>query len=567
MEEKNYWQKRISRRRLLKYSGLAATGAGAAYIVGCGDDDDDDGGEATTPAASGTATAAATPTPAASEIKRGGTMKVFSPGAASLDPIIDPSGGQRFMLSAVYGTLLDYRADTFGDTEIVPGHAEEWEYADPTTLTLKLDPRITWSDEDPMNGRPFTAEDIAWNVDYKKTTSEATTWDIVESVDVVDDNTVTLHLSAPFAPFLSSLPGGVAGFLYPREVIERDGDMKNTAIGTGPMMLDSFEPTSLIRLKARPDYWKDGEDGDALPYLDGLEDTAVVEYQTRVARLQAGEFDQWYSQAGPNKIDAEALADAGMDVEETPFLNAKVLWMNMLDPIFEDERVRKAIHLLIDRQQIIDTVYDGAGYKTAWLDLPGWGWDDATVAAALERNVEDAVAMLSAAGVSDLSLELVGYTGAAAGSDPDVDAVIQQNLDDGGITVNLAIQPDYTTVLENYAKPGTFQIYVQHSGSGGDPDDFFRRRYLSTQSDTNNWARIKDTDLDALIEAQAQEVDPEARQEKVIAVQDYLYEKMYSAPTSAPLIFKPRWPRLHMSAQHFSSRAVRIDEAWLDSDA
>src|SRR5690606_6867957 len=93
---------------------------------------------------------------------------------------------------------------------------------------------------------------------------------------------VTFTSSRPFAPFLSNL---TSLYVVPREVVERFGDLQQNAVGTGPFVLDEIVPDTYVRLRANPDYYREGE-----PRLEYLRYNIVPEASTRAAGMRTGAY-------------------------------------------------------------------------------------------------------------------------------------------------------------------------------------------------------------------------------------------------------------------------------------
>jgi peptide/nickel transport system substrate-binding protein len=491
-----------------------------------------------------------------------------------LPPSLDTSTVSQLLSTlaeGVYQGLLTYRGETIRDVEVAPSLAASWEYSDDLTLVLNLDERARWQNVSPLDGRPFVADDVVFGVQYFNDTPLAGGWAVVEGVEALDDHTAVLKMARPFAPFISSVitgSGSQAALMYPRELIEGPG-LEQNAIGTGPFMLKNYDAGSMAEAERNPDYWRLGAEGEVLPYLDGYQNFTVGDYAARVARLKAGQIDQNYDVGGVTVTDARDLEEAGLNVRETRGAHARVLWLNQMNPIFHDDRVRHALNLLMDRQQQIELAMDGAGYISSFISVEGWGWANDTVLEKFgpdSRDVEEAVRLLTAAGhePSELNFKFIGYAAATIGVDPNMMQVISQNLAEAGIQTTQEIVPDYATVLANHATPGDFDIYAQHAGTGPDPDPHLRTRYPSTNPNTSNWARINDPVLDELINEQAAILDSEERHAKIVEIEEYMYEKMWAPPIPQAFEFKVQQPWVRGRTFHFSGRPVGIEDLWLD---
>ena len=146
--------------------------------------------------------------------------------------------------------------------EVKPSLAESWETPDPTTYIFHLRKGVKWH-----NGREFVASDVAyWHeriMDPKIGATQRGSWMVVKQLDIVDDYTVKLSLSKPSASLLALFATMRESAIPNKETVEKNGDLANVAVGTGPFKLAEFVPGDHVRYVRNPDYWvKD------LPYLD-----------------------------------------------------------------------------------------------------------------------------------------------------------------------------------------------------------------------------------------------------------------------------------------------------------
>jgi peptide/nickel transport system substrate-binding protein len=141
------------------------------------------------------------------------------------------------------------------------------------------------------------------------------------------------------------------------EVGKHYGDFKkvDTAIGTGPFVLEHYEPNVRLVFKRNPDYFREG-----LPYVDGVEWLVQEDESTGLAMYRAGQLD-----TGPGgnwqvrQVDLEALQKSHphLHYQDMLAVNAETIWMRTDQPPFNDVRVRRAISQAIDRQAILEAVY------------------------------------------------------------------------------------------------------------------------------------------------------------------------------------------------------------------
>src|SRR5258708_11589926 len=288
---------KMQRREFVRVGGV---GGGAAFIGACAA-----GSISPSAEQSQTSQAGGRPlSPAGGAPKRGGMLRARGTQLVHLDTTISEVGPE---LGLVYSRLLNERADFYEDTVKVPGLIEKWEVsADGLVYTLHVRSGVKWHNVAPVNGRPFTASDVAWNIDYySKSSIRASNFAAIDHYEVVDPLTIKIYLKYVFAPFMDSISYQHIG-MVPREVFEADGNFRQRAIGTGPFMWDVWQKNSLIRLKANPDYWELGADGKPLPYGSALEFSILGDDASAQAACRSGKLDM----IGGNLSDMKALKPA-----------------------------------------------------------------------------------------------------------------------------------------------------------------------------------------------------------------------------------------------------------------
>jgi peptide/nickel transport system substrate-binding protein len=295
--------------------------------------------------------------------KRGGILRVRGWDPVHFDPHLTRNFKTHTTLSFVYSNLLRYKVGPDvppGTFRVEPELAERWEQPDDTTYIFHLRQGVKWHNKPPVNGRELVAEDVKFTFDRFLTIQgnpERQLLESVERVEVVDRYTVKFVLKEPFVWLLDVLANAMCMWIVAPEVVQHHGDLKkvDTAIGTGPFLLEHYEPNVKTVFKRHPDYFRAGQ-----PYVDGVEWLVVDDESTGLAMYRAGQLDcgpaGWWSVRQP---DLEALKQSHPHLHYRDFLlNAiTTIWMRTDKPPFNDVRVRRAISQAVDRQAIIDAVY------------------------------------------------------------------------------------------------------------------------------------------------------------------------------------------------------------------
>lgn len=347
---------KLSRRQFIRLATLLGMSAGAATIAAqCGG-----GAEPAAPppteAPSGGGEEAAQPTPTEAPsggITRGGTFTR----AMELQRIDHPARFSWVQQANVVRQVAEYLTETGPDNVTRPWLLEKWEASeDVKTWTLYLRQGVTFN-----NGDELTADDVLFNFEQwldpdvgSSMLSLMSYLRGMQDVEKVDDYTIRLHLQAPNIGVPEHL------FHYPANIVHRsfEGDFIQQPIGTGPFTLEEYAEGERAILKRREDYWKMGEDGQPLPYLDQITYVSMSK-DAGVAAMQGGQVDGLYQ---PRAADWQALKDMpNMVVHTAPTAVTTVMRVRVdLDP-WTDVRVRNALKMCQDREKLLQLSYYGQG--------------------------------------------------------------------------------------------------------------------------------------------------------------------------------------------------------------
>ncbi len=317
----------------------------------------------------------------------------------------------------VYNRLVEF---VRGKTEVHPGLAESWEVSeDGTEYTFKLRPGVKFHGNDSFTPtRDLNADDVIFSFERQLDSDnpfnayvDGASWeyfngmsmpDLIKSIDRVDDMTVRFVLNRPEAPFLANLAMDFASIMSKEyadslSASSSESDLNQKPIGTGPFRFVAYQPDAVIRFQAFPDYW-----GGKQP-IDDLVFAITTDASVRQQKLTAGEC---HVMPYPNPADVEALkANADLQVMQQQGLNVGYLAYNTQQKPFDDSRVRKALNMAMNKEAILDAVFQGAG-QVAINPIPPtmWSYNDA-----IEDDPYDPEAakkLLADAGVSDLSMKV-----------------------------------------------------------------------------------------------------------------------------------------------------------------
>jgi peptide/nickel transport system substrate-binding protein len=480
----SYAQGKIRRRDFLKRGsiiGLSAPFMGG-IIAACGSDD-----EATSePVASGDTVAAGDTTPATGGAAGGEIVAGIQAGDAGsgLDPVNMLDLGTYAVVSQAFEYLVGLGEDgNIAATAL----ATEWApNADASQWTFTLREGVTWQG----TGEPLTSADVVATIERMVAVGAGLSGVVSEgATEAPDDLTVVVNLDSPNG----NLPVLVSLF-NPQSLVTPVDYTSGTTLderptGTGAWMLEDFDPTSFrSTFVPNPDWWGGAVNLDRTT-LQGFEGGG-----TKVAAFAAGEID--IIQDFSISDGATLLGDDSVNVIRPPAANHRQLWFNTQLPDggpFTDVRVRQAVCYAVNRQQLVDTVYEGeAQIANDHPIFPGLPFFDETQE---QRPFDPELArqLLSDAGYAD-GIELPLQVG-DLGEIPAVAAIIEQNLAAVGITTPVSVSPnsdfygEYWCTSENTtptAPCGTSaQIGIVDYGHRPTPDIFFGRA-LATGGDWNS---------------------------------------------------------------------------------
>jgi peptide/nickel transport system substrate-binding protein len=479
---------------------------------------------ATKPAAAATSSPAAAATVApASKIKRGGALRVaHSSTYDRLDPQLSQVITQPGM-KMQFDALLTYEYNpTTKLFEIGPELCEKWEQPDAKTIILKVRQGVKFQD-----GSALNADVVKFNLDRMKDNPKSFAKGsvaAVDKVDVVDTNTVKIGLKTASASSLPSLSGYSSPTgIVSKEAVEKLGDDEfgRKPIGTGPMIVSEWLQDSRVTYKKWDGYWRKGEDGQALPYLDGAVFRYMPDASVMIVELKAGNIDA-VENVEPKDI-AGVKTNPDLVYQEQPWGLTFYFhhgFNQRSGPFANNLKLRQAAEHAIDRDSMAKTLTFGLGGpapRPLWG--PGMIGYDETVPIydfSLPKSKQLLADGGSPSGV-DITLSVISRS-----REQRIGEVIKSMWDAAGIRTKL-------DVLERLAFNAKLQSFNFEAGfwTGGtqlDPD--LLSRYLTTGG-VANWSGWSDPDMDKCMEEGRSILDPKQRDTIYKRCQRIIYEKAF----------------------------------------
>ncbi|WP_040225354.1 glutathione ABC transporter substrate-binding protein [Bhargavaea cecembensis] len=441
---------------------------------------------------------------------------------------LDPHGSNDVPSSVVQDNIFETLVTRNDDNEIEPGLATEWNAIDDTTWEFKLQEGVKFHD-----GEDFNAEAVKKSfervLDEKVASPRYFLFEMVNSVDVIDDYTVQFKTDYPFAPLLAHLSHNGGSIISPKSIDEdyaamEDGKEPGSVIsehpvGTGFFKFDSWSPGSEIKLVKNDDYW------NGTAKVDSVAFKVVPESATRVAELETGNA-HIIDPVQPNEV--ARINDSGnATVDQTPSSSLSYIGFNTEKAPFDDVRVRQAISMVVNKDEMIEGVYEGFGVPAKGPLAPGiFGYDEDLKA--IEQNPEEAKKLLEEAGYGD------GFSTTIWTNDNpqrvDMAVLLQQKLKDLNIDVKIE-QMEFGTYLEKTAAGEHDMFILGWSNPTGDADyGLYALFHSSQKGDPGNRSFYDNAEVDKLLDEGRKETDPDARVDIYAKAQEQIVD-------DAPMIF------------------------------
>ncbi|GAB3858257.1 ABC transporter substrate-binding protein [Micromonospora andamanensis] len=393
----------------------------------------------------------------------GGTLRVYNAEPAFLTPSGGDDEPSLYVIRQLYRGLVKYNAET---SAVEMDLAESVESTDQKLWTIKLKSGYTFDNGEPVNADAFLRswnyaaygpnaqnngyfmKRIAGKADVAPADPDGEgpkkapepTAETMSGLKKVDDLTFTVELEAPFSGFPTTI--GYPGFFPMAQACVDDiAKCNETPIGNGPYKIDgSWQHNVAINL-VRSDTWK-GEPGKP----DRIEYRIFADIDAGYAAFQAGELDVLYTL--PPARYKEAKAQYGDRMYEAPGDSFTYVGMPLYQDTFKDKRIRQALSLSIDRQSIIDAVFDGRFTPASGYVAPSFEGAREGVCKYCAKDVEKAKQLLAEAGGWPAGEKLILWANAGAGHDLWLQAVGDQIKEALGIEYELKVNLQFAEYLE-----------------------------------------------------------------------------------------------------------------------
>ena len=407
-----------------------------------------------------------------------------------INPILATDSASSEIANYIFNGLVKYDKDA---QNIVGDLADTFYFEDNMTLIFELRKDVKWQD-----GVDFSAKDVLFTyelINSKQVVSPYTsTFRMVERVEVINDYKLKVIYKEPYFKALELWMSGI----LPEHLLKDETNMMSSKfnthpVGTGPYRLSKLEFSKNIELSAYEDYF------EHRPKIDKIIYHVVPDTNTRFLMLKT------------QKVDIGTLEAMQMERQVSPafFENYKVieeiahaytyLGFNLRREKFHDPRVREALSLAINREELVDILFMGHGQICRGPFLPGGPSFNSDVKAPTQ-NITKAISLLKEAGYDEnnpFSFEIA--TSNSSSIRPYAAQILQHQLAKVGVKVELRVM-EWQAFLNMVVFPREFDTVLLGWSLSLSPDPYLLWHSDSDKPGGFNFIGYHNSDVDALIE-------------------------------------------------------------------
>ena len=468
--------------------------------------------------------------------KYGGILRHAVPPPANLDPAFLGSISDDEIARQWHDFLVFIGEDNQPDVD--RSLAQKWDVtADGLKWTFTLRQGVLFHE-----GKEMTSEDVKFSFDRLRDpdlgSPSVTLYSNVTSIEAPDKYTVVFNLSSQNPDFLNDL-----GDLHGLVVDANATDLKTEFNGTGPFTIEQYIPEDRIVFSRNPNYWQLDEEGNQLPYLDGMEFIFIADDTARVDALLSGQVD-WLIYLPPEYVP---------EVDENPDTvvyrqTSNTIWLIHMRSDRKpagDNLVRQAIKLATDREALLTATYQGLG--TIALDTPigpvyGDFFLDVPPPA---RDTAKARELLAQAGYPDgLEIDVTCQDRAPV---PTMCTVWKEQLAEAGITANIQVVPtDIYYGAQNVWMEADFAI--TDWGSRSSPQPYLDLAFVCgavwneshwCDAELDEYARLAKTEMDQAKRVEYYHIIQQIFMERGPIILPFFVDNLYGANAKLQGIVPP----------------------------
>jgi peptide/nickel transport system substrate-binding protein len=485
---------------------------------------------------------------ASGEPQSGGTItfgRVAS--VTSLDVNNQITANNAFAIDKIFEPLLAFNADG----SLSPLLADSWEISDDgLTYVFDLHDGVLFSD-----GTPLTAADVVFSLERHIEVEGPLPIDAsVASIVATDDDTVTISLNEAYTPFLTDLSGFSNG-IFPADFGGKtEEEFFQDPIGTGPFVLDEWDPAGDISFVKNENYWQEGK-----PYIDALVYKLVTDDTQLLQQLQAGQLNVIDEVAAANVSELQANTDVSVTVAGS--WSVEQLFLNTQNEYLADVNVRRAIALALDRDGLTAATTFGTAEVANSLIPPTIEYSANDEGYELDYDVDAAKDELAKSAFPD-GFDLTLMVASGNSSRAQEAQIVQDALSKIGITVEIES-------LDIAAFRAKFFAYdfdaMINSGQSDSPDP---NGLISFQADPEGfsqsyWTHYTNDEVTALMKEGQTTLDGDDREAIYLDIQKILANDVPYIPLFYPSTIKAAGATVH-DLTVLPNGSIRFQDAWIE---
>ncbi|WP_314919043.1 ABC transporter substrate-binding protein [Pseudomonas helleri] len=483
-----------------------------------------------------------------------GSPAGFDPGQYTTGTDFDASA------ETIYNRLSEFER---GSTNVIPGLATSWDISpDNLTYTFHLRDGVKFHTTPYFTPtRNFNADDVLFtfnrmldkNMPFRKAypTEFPYFTDMgmdknIKSVEKIDDHTVKFTLNTVDAAFIQNMAmhfASIESAEYADKLLKagNPSDINQKPIGTGPFVFKSYQKDSNIRYTGNKDYWKPED-----VKIDNLIFAITTDPSVRMQKLKKNECQITIY---PRPADLQSLKeDPNLKMLSQAGFNTGYIAYNVMDKIKgSDEpnpmaqlKVRQALDMAVNKQQIIDSVYQGAGQlATNVLPPTQWSYDESIKDAPYDP--EKAKQLLKEAGIKEGTEITLWAMPVQRPYNPNAKLMAEMLQSDWGkIGIKAKIMTyEWGEYIKRSKGGENGAMLIGWSGDNGDPDNWLGTLFGCDAINGNNFSKWCNPEFDKLITAAKNTTDKEERTKLYKEAQQLLKEQVPLTPIAHSTVYQP----------------------------
>ncbi len=444
--------------------------------------------------------------------------------ASNLIPALASDSASSTVNSRIYNGLVKIDKDL----NLIGDLAESWDIsADGLIYTFHLRKNVKWHD-----GAPFTAKDVMFTyqlmIDPKTPTAYAEGFLQVKKAEILDDYTFKVLYDKPLARALITW----AFDMMPAHLLAgqnlEESPLSRQPVGTGPYKMEAWEAGQRIVLKANDDYFA------GRPHIDKIVFRIIPDESAQLLELLAGGIDSMG--LTPDQY-VEKKADPGFtksfNLFRYPDFGYTYLGFNLKNPLFQDVRVRRALALALDKNELVEGVLLGLGTPANGPFKPDM-WASNQNVKPYPYEPDQAKALLAEAGWRDTNgdgildkdgqpFQFTLMTNQGNSIREQTALIIQARLKKVGIDVKVRVM-EWAAFIKNYLDARNFEAVVMGWSIPLDPDLYDVWSSAKAEAPGLNFISYKNDEVDRLIDESRFTHDKAVRKKAYDRIQEIFYE-------------------------------------------